>query len=567
MTIANTTLIAAIHADSLHVDSSLERIASSLEKSKWNDRVCINHNAHALVVKVQNVFWHYVSIVFSWIFPGISVFYPKEFKETNKVTIDTLRTLVGADRLKLISSRYHIDIEGKYKRGDSLTKRTLETIICGIGDIRKDDLDNLFSEIKNQTTPIRHLSQRSSSEIREYFQKHSSMETIGKEGVDLLYEILVPVSKVKTLFLNRVPVITGWMLRDARCRVFMTETMRRHNWSVEKHPQIDCITLFMKRLLNHDNPERLVLPSHNGYYYLSETVIKAGGHCLFYKTVTAPKPENDYCSIPCILSTRAYILDWQKTLSFVGMFENNLGSSAAKALYQYVYDRVNDPKFNFIRTKGEILHISGFSQGGTQVERLLSTDALFNRFKKAYIISDPGIEEANFKHYKRLTDQLQVNDFSKPELHYVTHFKDHVFDIEEGHIGIDVNPNKVKVFLHEINNKKLSEKEKEQHDLYRPASPDSLWIFLTLRDSLKKHHSTVRLFDTDTKPEEFTHRIFTNQISVENKVIQKILNMGRDLLRKHIEEKWRKFSAWGHYRDYEMFRKQAALKHPAQFYV
>jgi hypothetical protein len=540
-------LVVDVQLEQNRIDAPLEVMSKTLHKAKDKDRIVIDYTPNSLAVKVQNVFWHWVCYFLSWMLPWVSNFFPKSFKAENRKTIEAFRMLLGEKRFTELSRRYLLDLEGKQERGESISKRTVERLICGIGDIRLVDLEQLFTEIKQSSGNIRYLSEGVSKAVRHHFAAKSSLENLSREEIDLLYEILIPVTKIETLFLNNMPKIDSYFQRNVRTRVAMTELLRRQEWKEFKNPTVDCLTVLLKRVLEHTTPDGVIIPCNDGYYTLHDKLARGGAYCMLLKTVAKPDSENDYRSKVLFLSTRSRVLDWQTTLSFLGMFESNLGANGVKEIYPLLINKIKNVKAGFVRSENEQLDLGGFSQGSTQAERVFTLDPLFPHFKKAYFLSGPGIEVVNHQHFKKLTDA----SMSKKEIHYIIHHHDQIFDAGQGHIGIDVDPEKVKISLHEINRKKQSSGDD------RDSVPDSPKIYLALRNSFFDHGMS-HLFDTGRPPDDFVHRITTNDNDRGNRRIQTVLNMHADPGRRHVESFWRQLTAIGAPDDFLAFREAIA---------
>ncbi len=536
------------------IDWKLETAAKALkDKSGWH-RITISQGdgyIKPIIVKVQNVFWHFVSLVFGWLIPQLSNLFPQRFKAENRAVIDFLYENFSKERVELVSKRYNLNIEERYQRGMSITRSTFEKVLYGMADTRIEDFHNLFDEVKSGRKVVRHLSEEATNKFRESLEKYDSYEDLPPDASDFFFKVLIPTENVKTLFLNNPPEVNSWIGRSSRPRAYVIDLYRRSDNRKVEYGDVNFSMIALKRILSHVTPEGVMIPGHDGARYVHSKVIKGGANTLFLKTATKPMsdPEQDfhYQNWVMMLSTRSKLTYVEAWRSLLGIFENNIGAEGLIRSYEKIKDLVTDPDLGFIRSSDEKFTISGFSQGATQAERLFCIPEMFSRIERAYLISGPGIESSSCQWFRKLGDQIDCAD-NKKKITFVTHTRDRIFDAGDRHIGAHCDTSKIEIDYHIIDVETGRTNKKYDHEIdsekKRPPTPNSWGLYGAVFHSLFHRHSQINHIDDCTVGSAIEHQVLSNQNSEHRKKIEYYLNIIDDEQRSHIDF-WHRATSWG----------------------
>ena len=371
------------------LDDELKRVARSFEENWACSRILIVKDKGNLECRVENTFWHWVSYLLSWMLPFLFCFYSQSFIDENRRSIDYFLDTFGKERMEKISERYGLNLLDKRRRGDSLTKGDLESIYLGIADVRIDDFEKLFEKIKGVNPRIEHLDEKLSESLREELKGAASLRDLSKRQIDVLWGILSPFSRMKTIFCNRswksfFGTAQGGGINPTRNRIRYIEEMRRTDFfnvldipkrcglvgeDAKEEIRDRWRTRLIKKIVDDYLPEGVVIPHEKGYHYHQRMINKQGCFKLLLKPINR---DPELRLTVAYLSTRASgfasLFNMEHWRSRGEILCSDVGVFGTIATYEETKEVLTNPDKGFIEKVGDKVDLIGYSLGGKHAE-------------------------------------------------------------------------------------------------------------------------------------------------------------------------------------------------------
>jgi pimeloyl-ACP methyl ester carboxylesterase len=521
------------------VAKELTTISQSLKDIDPQERICISHRNGQIECERRFAFWQ-------WLPSFLFCLFPADYKNENSETIAYFHRVFGQKRVERISDRYHIGLIEKMNKGLAVTRHDIERLFVGIGDVRKDDVDDLFQEIKSDSKVIRGLSEEETKHLREEFRSTHKIEMMSKEKMDRLFNILVPFASVEDIFLQNIPRIGRYSDRSEswhgrRNRVFLHEDMRRR---AEGQDPLFWEVRVGKRILEESLPEGLMLYHPNGYYECRGLIENHGAYKLLFNPVTMK--SGFFRPLIGYLSTRAHTYTWNSLHSRLEGFWKEIASQGTEKTYDATRAVLTDPKLGFVDDAKEKVWLLGMSMGGAQAER--DTCLFMDRISKATFLCNPGIDRKTTEMFAEASKNLS----SPISLQYIAEVDDIVPRIGEAHIGLGCDPEKVHIAYTMLAPLIDERSSWTVPPILRVPSSILAAAYELFIESLAKNHSR----DTTGRP----HRKWTlhNFLPVDRQRIE--LNLDNHSLGPNVLEEYRKEMVFQREEDFPSFWRQALLR-------
>lgn len=487
-------------------------ISNSLEKSSNNEHVVVRANKN-FTCQGRRSFWDYLP-------RALSLFFPEGFKEENRRTIQYFYKVFGQRRVAAISERYGLSLDNKYARGISLTKREIKKLFVGVADVRGEDLEQLFREIKLAPFRLRHLNPHQTADLFRRFEGKSKLRELDKADYDALYAVLIPFSKIEHIFLNKVPRILPHSdrsdsYRGRKNRVFLLEEMRRN-------PHLDELfweVRMAKRIIHDALPKGVLIPHPLGYFEKHALIKKGGSYKLLFNV-----PGNFSLSpLAAYLSTRTSFSTFQAIESKMEDFRCNIGAKGVKSTFNETQRYFRDPHLGFIKKRNEKISLLGMSLGGAHAQR--DACLFLDRVEKLTTVCSAGIDKRTYQWFAKATQFLS----SSLHVKHIIEEDDMIPHVGDGHLGIGCDSSKVYV----------------EHNTLAPENPQGGQAAFSRRISVpRKQADAMRVFlkafigahrrETTSLP----HRIWKIDNHTSPDRINRILNNASDP-KRNSWEKWR----------------------------
>lgn len=420
------------------VDRELQVIASTLEKVTDFYEIKIRKDTDTIrVIATLTRLFFIEDAVTYW--SGVFGFAASK-PQSDAASVAYFAKVFGEKRLARITDQ--IECKGIY------TKKHIRELFAYSGEVLSSDVQELFDEIKSAASTVRFLNEEETRALRQEFNDTSSIETCSNAQLDTLMQILVPFSKVETLFLNAVPRLTVTSLTapadfSSLCRrVLIYQEMRTKQITEQQ-----WIMYLTKNLADREVPTGVVFRGNTAGFVKVHKVVHGGGAYKYFLKAQgkAAATTGHYIlyrgTSPLPSATDAL-------LTLIEDFRLQLGSQGPQVTFEQTKALLTDRAAGFIDDGQEKITALSMSLGSAHAMR----DLLLHKIHRLITVTSPGIDKATCHLFAEKINSGTLGFV--PSIEHNFEAEDIVDQFGEAHLGDGCDPAKITVTvrIHEPGN-------------------------------------------------------------------------------------------------------------------
>lgn len=450
------------------ISHQLTQIAGALEGA-WNfQRVVIKDELSGFSCTTQAKFW---SLLPTW------CWMPQSFQSENRESIGYFYEIFGRRRIEAISQSSHLNLAGKYERGQSLTRWDVKQLFLGLGEVYYEDVHDLFLKVKGEREVEGRIDTQAQTNLGE--MRNRDFNSLSKEEWDRFYACLVPFETIETLFLNHIPRFDLPSLLNGdegirRQRIYLCEKTRRMGPGLDLNKWKAWASKSMLKKGGQKNG--LLIPHPEGYFEVYGQLEGGGASILLLKGL-----QEGLRSIVKAQGTRTN-LSKDSLLSVLDDFSPEIGLRGYQRIEQSLiyllgrnyrkpeefdrqYQGLPVEGFRRCELRREMFDVLGFSLGCAQMQHFIQRHP--DVFSEAFFICAPGISRPKCMAYRCARNG--------PVITYAIEYDDRVNRAGQCKLGYGSVTKKVRLLV--FSDVEISREELKALLLKPPSVPESVfWL-------------------------------------------------------------------------------------------
>lgn len=438
------------------------------EMQRLGDRPLIKNQARRLMMELQRLgnlspTFKVTAVIFEQKYQRQYHVFAPTFVATDykKRNVSELKELFGADRLKVLASRYKDVGRAVNLSKEKVSDRDFQTLLIAAADVRSEDMEALWKQLKADPPAERVgcLSPADTRVLVDRFNSHTSVEGLSKEDMTLLMDVLAPFDSLEDIFLGKPPKIpdvspdSGKTFRGIRERVCIQQQLRFMSANLESQSmksdslrdrtqemeRLKFATIAGKRLTAREPPVGAIVAHPDGFYKLHATIHGGGAYKLLLKTHS--KEDKHFINSVCCRGTRVQRSATGAKSTIMDDLRNNLGAKGSLVTEKLTHSYLSDPKYGFVNSSDGKVNYLGFSLGGSTAQRDVCLNLKY--IASLTTLCSAGVDYDTMDWFKEAIDRASLE---KPiEITHVIDLPDRVHYSGDGRIGRGCDPSKVHV--------------------------------------------------------------------------------------------------------------------------